>query len=313
MAIIRNTASMMLKGKVGATTYYVAESRQLARQAMNNSNYGVNASRTDLQQARRVKWSNLVNFYSANKAWMKKAYEDLKPGVSIFNRFMQLNIGSADVALTRQEAQCKAWVPASYRVTQGSLPPISFSYEGEEPVMSLRGQISIADDTTVAQFANAVIASNPEFMAGDAIVFVAFEGETNEPSDVNVPTPATYRYGELVLDTEDTSLMKTKYQAFSMEGGYLKSSYGDGSGAAVFIHTRKSGGKLYVSTQDMAVNDLLLENIPGWRSDAQLAKAIASYGESTNVPLAPGGAVSGGSGNDSSTGGGNGGGSGSLG
>lgn len=313
MAIIRNTASMMLKGKVGATTYYVADSRQLARQAMNNSNYGENASRTDLQQARRVKWSNLVNFYSANKSWMKKAYEDLKPGVSIFNRFMQLNINSAGVALTRSEAQAKVWVPAVYRVTQGSLSPLEGRFESEIPGLVLSGNLAIAETTTVKAFSEALIEANPNFRAGDAIVLVAFYGTNMTPAPDSTLNPATYKYYEVVLDTEDVSVFQTKYPEVSISEGLLMNGNADGAHAAVFIHTRKSGGKLYVSTQDIFLNDAYDQAYVMWASGAQLTKAIASYGESTSVPLAPGGASTGGSGNDSSTGGGSNDGSGSLG
>lgn len=304
MAIIRNTASMMLKGKVGATTYYVAESRQLARQAMNNSNYGQNASRTDLQQERRVKWSNLVNFYSANKAWMRKAYEDLKPGVSIFNRFMQLNINAAQVALTRSEAQAKLWVPASYRVTQGSLQPLTAEYVEEMPSLALNSVAEIANDTTVAALSQSILNGNTRFAEGDAIVCVSFWGVTGAPGGTAGMTPARYLYSEFVIDTQDTATMSSKYPNWFTEGTALKDSNGDGSQAFVFIHTRKSGGKLYVSTQDMVMNADANENAEAWRSPAQLAKAIASYGESTTVPLAPGGQGSLGSGNDSSSGGG---------
>lgn len=304
MAIIRNTASMMLKGRVGATTYYVADSRQLARQAMNNSNYGENASRTDLQQARRVKWSNLVNFYSANKAWMPKAYEDLKPGVSIFNRFMQLNINSAEVALTKSEAQAKIWVPAAYRISQGSLPVLTASFTEELPGAILDATISVTADTTVAQFSTALVSGSTAFRNGDAIAFVAFYGSSGAPGDEVGLTPATYLYQEFVLDTEDTSLMQTKYPDFSYDGVRFTNSRGDGANAAVFIHTRKSSGKLYVSTQDIFLNELASDNLNDWKSSSQLAKAIASYGESTTVPLAPGGQGLLGSGNDSSSGGG---------
>lgn len=313
MAIIRNTASMMLKGRVGATTYYVADSRQLARQAMNNSNYGVNASRTDLQQARRVKWSNLVNFYSANKAWMKKAYEDLKPGVSIFNRFMQLNINSAEVGLTKSEAQAKIWIPAPYRVTQGSLSPLETRFESEIPSLVLSGNLAISETTTVKAFSEALIQANPAFRAGDAIVLVAFYGTIMPPGEGTVLSPATYKYHELVLDTEDVTLFQTKYPNFSMADGMLINNAEDGAAAAVFIHTRKSSGKLYVSTQNILLNDAYDQAYDMWASESQLASAIASYGESTTVPLAPGGQGSLGSGNDSSTGGGSGDGGGSLG
>lgn len=303
MAIIRNTASMMLKGKIGDTTYYVSQSRQLARQALNNSNYGETASRTDIQQNRRVRWANLVNFYSGNKAWMKKAYENLSPGVSVFNRFIQLNINSSTVALTRGEAQAKLWIPAVYRVSQGSLNPLDGSFVEEMPGIVIEGELKISEATTVAQFSSALIKANPQFRSGDAIVFVAFSGTSVAPGSVSGMCPASYQYQELVLDTEDSSLMQQKYPNWNYATGRIINDNGDGSMAAVFIHTRKNAGKLYVSTQDMFLNDDQNPNYEAWRSEAQFAKAIASYGESTTVPLAPGGASSGGSGNDSSTGG----------
>lgn len=306
MAIIRNLASMMLKGKIGDTTYYVAQSRQLARQALNNSNYGATASRTDVQQARRVKWANLVNFYSGNKAWMKKAYEDLKPGVSIFNRFMQLNIGSADVALTKSEAQAKTWIPASYRISQGSLRPLMAGFNSGLANIPMVIDIEFTAQTTVAQFSQAIIAGNPQFANGDAIVFVAFFGTWDAPGVATNLEPATYLYDEFVLNTEDTATMSAKYPNFTYNDSTLANELSDGASAVVFIHTRKSGGKLFVSTQDIIVYESEDSNAEAWRSNAQFAKAIASYGESTSVPLAPGGAVSGGSGNDSSTGGGSG-------
>lgn len=306
MAIIRNTASMMLKGKVGATTYYVADSRQLARQAMNNSNYGENASRTDLQQARRVKWSNLVNFYSANKAWMPKAYEDLKPGVSIFNRFMQLNINSAEVALTKSEAQAKLWVAEPYRVTQGSLTPLNVTFIESTAGFAVNGDLNALTnaESTIGAFSQAFITANPQFRNGDAIVMVAFSGVKNAPGSASGMDPATYIYQELVLNTESTATFGELRLTWSFNEGRITNDMADNMQAVVFIHTRKSGGKLYVSTQDMVMNDSEDYGYQEWTSAAQLSKAIASYGESTSVPLAPGGQGSLGSGNDSSTGGG---------
>lgn len=307
---------MMLKGKVGATTYYVAESRQLARQAMNNSNYGVNASRTDLQQARRVKWSNLVNFYSANKAWMKKAYEDLKPGVSIFNRFMQLNINGADIPLTKAQAQAKIWVADSYRVSQGSLIPLQIAQGENYNTVKFTG-IRVADSdvtdgkfATLGKFSTVLVNSGLGFADGDAIAFIQFFGTTVAPGTEGV-LPASYRYAEIVLDSSSTAQMPALVENLIADQGDLAFDPKDEAMIAfVAIHTRKSGGKLLVSTQDM----FLTQNPDNaWTNSAQLSEAIKSYGESTTVPLAPGGSSGFGSGNDSSTGGGGGDGGGSLG
>lgn len=290
---------MMLKGKIGDTTYYVAESRQLARQALNNSNYGATASRTDVQQNRRVRWANLVNFYSGNKAWMKKAYENLKPGVSIFNRFIQLNVNSAQVALTKSEAQAKIWVPASYRVSQGSLAPITAPDGGTASTLTF----SSDSITTLGAMSQYLIQNNPALQNGDAIVCVRFFGTKVAPGSASGIVPATYAYDELVLDTSSEVAYNTLKWGESL--GALGIDDASNADAVVYIHTRKSGGKLYVSTEDMIVQSTTATATQAWRSDAQIAKAIASYGESTVVPLAPGGNSSQQSGNDSSTGGDN--------
>lgn len=282
---------MMLKGKVGATTYYVAETRQLARQAMNNSNYGESASRTDAQQNRRVRWANLVNFYSGNKAWMPKAYENLKPGTSIFNRFMQLNINSSDVALTKSEAMSKIWVPASYRISQGSLQPLGASLvNGEMIAPNIDLDVTI-NAQTVAQISTALIEQNANLMNGDAIICVIFAGTTGAPGSTANMLPATYKYYEFVLDQADNTAFSDKYPTWIGVSGKFLLEDTDGEFCVAYIHTRKSGGKLLVSTEQMFIREGEHANYDAWRSEGQFARAIASYGESTTVPLTPGGTV----------------------
>ena len=297
----------MLKGRVGAITYFVADSRQLARQAMNNSNYGLNASRTDLQQERRVKWSNLVNFYSGNKAWMKKAYENLGKGVSIFNRFMQLNINSANVALTKAQAQAKTWVIAPYRVTQGSLPSLPISQDGptnsvEFPGIAVQPSgIEPGDTMNIGQLSQALIRGPFGFADGDALVIVLMYGTTDAPDSGNLKT-ASYRYYEFVLDSSSEAALPMADATLVYQNAALKFTLLTGNiQAAVGIHTRKNAGKLLVSTQDIFVSEKASE---AWSGSVQFQEAINSYGESSTVPLAPGGSAEFGSGNDSSTGGG---------
>ena len=72
--------------------------------------------------------------------------------------------------------------------------------------------------------------------------------------------------------------------------------------ASVFIHTRTSGGKLYVSTEDM-VWAREPENYDSWRAAAQKSSATSSYGETEEVMLAPGGSASSSTGDGNTTGG----------
>lgn len=297
MAIIKNNLSMMMRGKVGSFSYYVADTRQIVRQAQNNSNYGATATRTTKQQERRITWANLVNFYSANKAWMKKAYENLKPGVSVYNRFIQLNINYNKVALTKSEAQAKIWVVASYRVTQGSLPSIMTAAGGA----NFTGIGPDADNPlTAGAFASALINANIGYQKGDAIVFVRFNGTTSAPSSSSLKT-ASYKYEEFVLDPASTSALPSFIDFNTPNDEYvLVEESLDSADAYVFIHTRSVGGQLLVSTEDMYVRN---ESDDAWKGAAQQGSAIDSYGQGDFIPLVPGGASTSGTGNDSSSGG----------
>lgn len=297
MAIIKNNLSMMMKGKVGAYSYYVADTRQIVRQAQNNSNYGATATRTVKQQERRVTWANLVNFYSANRAWMKKAYENLKPGVSVYNRFIQLNINDNKIALTKDEAQSKIWVVAPYRVSQGSLPTMT---TGSTPLES--GQLpSEIENKNLGDFSRVLIKNYSEFQNGDAIAFVTFSGTTAAPISKGSHKRASYNYNELVLNTASTAPLPSWIVYLEAANSYfIDMEQKDAADAFVLIHTRSVGGQLLVSTESMLVNK---QPDDGWRGEAQQGSAIESYGQFDLIPLEPGGSTSSGTGNDSSSGG----------
>lgn len=238
---------------------------------------------------------------------MKKAYENLKPGVSIFNRFIQLNVNSAQVALTKSEAQAKTWVPASYRVSQGSLAPITDVEGGYHTNLTY----SAETNATIGEISQNLIQNNPSLQNGDAIVCVMFTGTIVAPDSTSGIVPASYAYNEFVLDV-NSDVQPTNFP-WSPALGKFALTDASRADACVYIHTRKSGGKLYVSTEDMFITSTVMESTQAWRSSAQFTKAIASYGESTMVPLAPGGNSTQQSGNDSSSGGDNSGGSGGSG
>lgn len=285
----------MMRGRIGNTSYYTSEGRQLARQAQNNSNYGETATRTVAQQERRTKWSNLVNFYSGNKAWMKKAYEDLKPGVSIFNRFIQLNLSAQTISLTKSEAQAKIWIPATYRISQGSLAPITAI---ESTLLIFEG----AESATVGAYSQELLAKNPSLQVGDAIICVRFYGTKVAPGSNSGLMPATYRYDELTIDPNSTEPIASGTWV-DYAGNFAFDNVANAD-AYVYIHTRKKGGKLFVSTEDMVVSTNTENAISGWKELSQQNAAIKSYGEYTMVPLDPGGSNSQQSGNDTSSGGG---------
>ena len=293
MAVIRNTASALARGRIGNTTYYVANGQQVARQSKNNSNSGDQASRSESQQVRRVKWSNLVNFYKACMFWMPKAFETKKRNQSDYNRFMQVNIGSTSVALTKDMAANGCAVLESFVVSQGSLQPIEFvaGPAGIGQYTDIVLSAAITAQTTIAALSADIIANNPEWRNGDNLAMVLFR---NVLDSRGYPYVSTLYY-EFTLDTSNTNLFKSTGDGSHFESvtlsneeylGCVESEQSAGGiFGIVYIHTRKEGGQLLTSSQSIYQdNEVILEQ---FSSQAALDAAIASYGVNAEVPLDP--------------------------
>lgn len=299
MAVIRNTASAMMRGRIGNTTYYVAESRQLARQAMNNSNYGASASRTERQQSRRVKLANLIHFYRFNRAFMQKAFGKLGGGVSVFNEFIKLNLNNAKVALTKEQAQAPIWVPEAYQVTKGTLPELIVTgVPGEEGLPMWIGNIIVnyprpesgEDTRTMGGLAQNIIDKNSQFKAGDMITVATYVGATaydiTPEGDNYVPRVVIKQF---VLDPTSVEPISPTWDP-NLADGYGIPITMPGS-MYVAVHSRNENGQLLVSTARMVADNTseksTWETSADWFSDAQLQKAIASYGIDGTVLLQP--------------------------
>lgn len=290
MAVIRNTSSARRVGRVGNTTYYVSNGQQIARQSRNDSNYGVDASRSRAQQMRRVRWSNIVNIYKACRGWMPKAFESKKTNQSDYNKFMSLNINTSTVFLTKDQAVNGCAVMANYIVSQGSLPPINYrgeDYQGTNVITSIIvGNIPIAG-ATVAEITSAVLSNNPEFQDGDNIAVVLFK--TTEPKAGYPYTSASY--AELTLDSKSSktvsslpvgSWLDVKNSALAIKSSLFGTSLYQ---CVAVIHTRKIGGQLMTSTQHAYCN--ITDYWDEYANDDALESAIQSYGVTEDVPLDP--------------------------
>lgn len=293
MAVIRNTASAYANGRIGNTTYYVSNGQQIARQAQNNSNYGAGASRSDAQQLRRVRWANLVNAYKAMSTWMPKAYESKKSNQSDYNKFMQLNINTSEVALTKDMAAngCAVW--ESWQVSQGSLVPINLIPDSLAigVASDIKLSAAIGESTTIAALSADILANNPAFRDGDNIAQVLFYTEL----DSRGYPYSTCRYYEFTLNTTNTALLSTLPVSAVMGSSILSGqnllaakqgeSAVDGAEGFVWIHTRKVEGKLMVSSQSIYIqNDAFISQ---FSTQAAIDAAIASYGVVQDVPLDP--------------------------
>lgn len=290
MAVIRNTSSARRVGRVGNTTYYVANGQQIARQSRNDSNYGIDASRSRAQQMRRVRWSNLVNLYKACKTWMPKAFESKKQSQSDYNKFVSLNINSSAVCLTKDQATGGCSVMSSYIVSQGSLSPITYraaSSQGTAVVTSLAIGTSSLAELTVGDLAAEIIGANTDFQVNDNIAVILFK--TWEPKGDFPYTVSQYQ--ELTLDLNSEVLLSNTAIGALLEvsGGKLAikaSVFGTNLYQCVaVIHTRKVGGKLLTSTQQAYPN--ISDFIDEYSTQDQEELAIQSYGVNEDVPLDP--------------------------
>lgn len=285
MAITRSKVSMSLKGRVGAITFYDSDGRQISRAARNSSNYGKGASRTALQQNRRVRWANLVNVYKKSQGWMYYAYEYRKKGVSDYNKFMQLNVNRSFIALTRDEAASGACVIDGYQVSEGSLMPISHALIDGVWVTNIKlGDYTIDDETTIGNFTEAVIQNNTWIREDYQISFISYQQMIDE---YGIPRIICTPY-ELTLKKNSTDKVRNYLPVFcsSVKNGFLATNEDITIGAFCYVLSAKENGRTVVSTQYLVNNNQSL--IAQYSSEEQYAAAIKSYGEDPTRFLEPG-------------------------
>lgn len=285
MAIVQNFWLKGSKKRLGGAVLYKAmgqtRSRELASEVSN--------PRTVAQMTQRIKWSNLVNFYRANQSWMKYAFETKKTNQSEYNKFMSLNVTGSVVALTKQAASNGACVALPYIITQGSLPAIEWT-KSEDFMYSnifLGESFTLSDTSLVSEFSQALIENNPAIREGDQLSLIRVSQQVN-PS-TGYPYIIVRKY-ELIVNTTSMNIVAnflpvdllaadTQYTGNPL---YIETTSRQGGFAMIL--SRTIGGKTYVSSQSLVVvnNDALINR---WSSQAAIAEAIASYGESEEAFL----------------------------
>ena len=281
MAIVKNFWLKNQQKKLAGMVLYQAmgqtRSRELAAEVSN--------PRTIDQMGQRVKWANLVNFYRANKSWMKFAFETKPKNRTDYNQFMSLNVANSRIYLPKGIANQGGCVVDSYVMTQGSLASIEVSsvQYGWKTNLYLPEDFEISATTTVAEVSQALIQSNPALREGDQLSFIRLTQQTN--SNTGVPFVVVRKY-EVILNTSDLRFFYT-----FMPSDYISSDVGSANnsivvensgnaGGFLLILSRTTGGKTYVSTQSIIVanNEATIQ---AYSSSNALQTAIDSYGEST--------------------------------
>lgn len=285
MAIV---TGMWLKGskkRLGGTVIYQAmgqtRQRELAAEVSN--------PRTEAQMNQRVKWSNLVNFYRANRAWMKYAFETKKPNQTEYNKLMSLNVTASPIFLPKGVAGQGGCVVAPYLITQGSLPSIEWIAAAGNTYQSniiLDAETNL-QNVSVSEFAQNLLRNNPAIRQGDQLSLIRNTQMTNP--ETGVPYIICRVYEVLVDVSNNSSLWNYLPQDIIGSDGavgaaHLTFSAGDNTGGFAMILSRTISGKTYVSTQRLQVvgNEAVIGLYSGPEA---LALAIASYGSSEDAFL----------------------------
>lgn len=287
MAVTRNNLSMKMKGRVGAYTFYTTTGgRQVARVANNGSNYGESAKRTVAMQTRRAKWGNVVSFFRQNKDLMARAFERKSANLSDYNRFMQLNIPIASVALTRDAFLRGICILQEYTIADGSLPAITHDVQEEDGftfnlLCTLDGELA---DYSIKDISLNLMEKNPQILEGDQLTFVSWTNEDNVGGGLRL-----YRYlVEITIDRNSEmsfGLLKNSNIVASVNGKIIIQGQGSVFGQAI-IHSRSVGGNLLVSPAKIALSSPLY--VAQFSDSEAVKKAIDSYGVDAEKMLEPG-------------------------
>lgn len=277
MAKIRAISNPLRTGRVGADSFYITKGVQVVRPARNVTNYGETAARSSLQQSRRVKWGNLVQFYKISKLYMNKAFETKSKTQSDYNKFMSVNLSKTQVSISKEEANQGACVVEPLTVSMGSLSPVIYTYSSGA-IRFLEGDdYSISSSSTVGQLATEIIAQYPHILPMSQLSFIRYV----QVLEAGVPKVQMDAF-EITLDPDDNSLITSKMpgeQLGSGQGALLWTVPQNYSGGAAIILSYSADGKgIRVSTQTVEMfgdTDIYDE----YTSADNAAGARESYGE----------------------------------
>ena len=232
--------------------------------------------RSEKQANTRCQMANLTANFRLYNGKLQQAFEGKKAGVSDANLYVAVNYGVNPVFITKQMRIAGACVLADCQFSQGSLPAIGYGVNAAGKLVSdlNLGALVIDENTTVAEFTEALIAGGDSWEEGDQLT--CFVGTQWVGSD-DMPR-ATMRAQKVILDsTDETPLWSVvSSQGFSTVGGYLGTSFVLDNMGVAWVHSRdKSGGGTNVSSQRLFVVSDILED---YQTYAALKASADSYG-----------------------------------
>ena len=275
-----NGVATQISGKVGELMFVQTKHGTIVYEAPTVKK---TPRRSEQQMSTRTQWANLGATYMMFDGTLKRGFEALPTNMSVYNAFVQANLGVVKVYITKAMRLNGGCVLAPYQITRGSLPSIGMSVNGSGVVVSdlALGSLQIGAQTTVGEFSQAIIANNAGWQVGDQLTF--FLGRQTVDPVTSIPR-ATLTPNKVVMDVVDeTPLWNvcgqegfTSVQGSSGSGFMLGMNAVLLAGAAAWVHSREAGqGQLKVSTQFFYVENAALAS---YQTSAALMASANSYG-----------------------------------
>ena len=263
-----------IRGKVGEYIYRQTKVGTVVSEAPVKP---ITPLRTQSQMNIRTQWANLGAIYKQFDSMLRRGFEELPTHMSVYNAFIQANLGVVKVYITKRMKLNGGAILAPYQITRGSLPSISMAKNSNNKLVSsvALGSLSVTATTTVAQFSQAVIDNNTSFLEGDQLTF--FHGIQSIDTVTRTPRATIKGYKVVLSTAEDTKLWDVVDRiGFSVTDNCLATSQQITNGAAVWVHSRETAdGALKVSTQLFFVENSALATYQGRTA---FTAAANSYG-----------------------------------
>ena len=232
---------------------------------------------TPLQMAHRLTWSNIIANYRVLKEGLREGWENIPQGQTLFNQFISVNAKSQPYALTKEDFKAGACIVVPYQITRGSLEPIKVDVSAGIPMAKTNiavGDLTIDDQTTIGQFADAIVTNNADWEYGDKLTYFSLVQYVKG----GVPRVAmSYAAITLIEDSEVILKDEVSLTGIKNVGGVLGHDKTAAVGGFCWVHSRHDAdGNLMLSSQKIiANNDDMIARYT--TVDARLAAAL-SYG-----------------------------------
>ena len=269
------------RGKVGDLVF----SRRLGQQVTRAYNPSPLNPQSEAQMSQRTRLSGLVAAYRAMRIILDHSFTTRREGATSYNAFVSANMAIAPY-LSKEQARQGVVIVLPYVVSRGVLSRIFVSGSGDDAYTNIGlGSLVIDNDTTIAEFSQAIIQNNAGWEEGDQLTYFSVV-QTALPGQSQFPHVSAQKFKvTLSLNNEETLRTYLPDYGSATVDGFLGHGTHYAAGGFCWIHSRKdASGVLQVSTQELICN---IDNSQ-WRSADQEEYAKKSYGVSPEDYLVPG-------------------------